>query len=438
MADIQQVSTNKRKRQADEQDEEGFDEDTPACQSCRKRKAKCSRQQPCRQCTRLRVNCVYDERRLRPGIRTGAIEALNQRVSAVEQMLLGQAFLLKPLLATGVQDDRAESFTERVAAMKQILIDATHRESRGEASRPSTMLPRAGAFQHTPELKAETDLPANMSHLIDLYFEQVHRWIPVLHIESFKERARSLSTQPKLVTVLHAISSICLRLDDSNPWSDPAATHARCQRHRNFAMLCSMENFSVENLQALVIIAFDTGDRLEVEGGHRHVEQLQLSVEDEMDEGEKQMTRKPLMSRTAFLPRPKTWIEEEERRRVFWTVFLMDCFCSIATGWNNSLTDVDVRRRLPCEGRLWASGKPVRTPYFGIAARSSAAAVGSQMSLPNSERFYTLEEEVDCIGGFAFCIEAVENLNLITIYLLPKAISQLPGYARGSIVAAKV
>lgn len=81
----------------------------------------------------------------------------------------------------------------------------------------------------------------------------------------------------------------------------------------------------------------------------RTVEQLQLSVEDEMDEGEKQMTRKPLMSRTAFLPRPKTWIEEEERRRVFWTVFLMDCFCSIATGYVYALSSTKPADILLCQ-----------------------------------------------------------------------------------------
>lgn len=60
----------------------------------------------------------------------------------------------------------------------------------------------------------------------------------------------------------------------------------------------------------------------------RTVEQLQLSVEDSTEEN----SRQSLINRMAFLKPPLTWIEAEERRRVFWTVFLMDRFCSVATG----------------------------------------------------------------------------------------------------------
>ena len=40
--------------------------------------------------------------------------------------------------------------------------------------------------------------------------------------------------------------------------------------------------------------------------------------------------------------------------------------------WNTSLTSDDVRRRLPCDGGLWAEEEPVITPYFGIWDKSAA------------------------------------------------------------------
>ena len=64
-------------------------EDGPACQSCRRRKSRCSKQQPCAQCERLEVECLYDERR-RPGFKTGALDSLSQRLANLEQMFLGQ------------------------------------------------------------------------------------------------------------------------------------------------------------------------------------------------------------------------------------------------------------------------------------------------------------------------------------------------------------
>lgn len=63
----------------------------------------------------------------------------------------------------------------------------------------------------------------------------------------------------------------------------------------------------------------------------RSVEQLQLSVED----GEEDSLRNGdeyLFRRMSFLKSVNNWVESEERRRVFWNVFLMDRFCSIGTG----------------------------------------------------------------------------------------------------------
>lgn len=64
----------------------------------------------------------------------------------------------------------------------------------------------------------------------------------------------------------------------------------------------------------------------------RTVEQLRLSVE---EEEERTMEGEYLIRRMSFLREPEFWPEAEERRRVFWNVFLMDRFCSIATGYDN-------------------------------------------------------------------------------------------------------
>lgn len=144
----------------------------------------------------------------------------------------------------------------------------------------------------------------------------------------------------------------------------------------------------------------------------RTVEQLRLSVEEEDGRSE---NGDYLIRRMTFLRKSDNWIETEERRRVFWNVFLMDRFCSIATGWNNSLTSADVKRRLPCEGAIWEAGRPVQTPLFGIAERPSTS---QQALTPASERQSADDGELNSIGGFAFCIEATESLNLVTSFFL--------------------
>lgn len=150
----------------------------------------------------------------------------------------------------------------------------------------------------------------------------------------------------------------------------------------------------------------------------RTVEQLQLSVEED-DIAQKNRSGENLLQRMVFLSPSQTWSECEERRRVFWAVFLMDRFCSISTGWNLSLTSADVRRRLPCEGALWEKEVEVQAPHFGISdKRCEYYETSSAHGIPS-----TLDvQENDSIGGFAYCIEAVESLSLVSQFFLHHAV----------------
>lgn len=57
------------------------DPERPSCQGCRRRKLKCSRELPtCSQCHRLGSPCVYDAKRNKPGLKTGAVESLSRRI----------------------------------------------------------------------------------------------------------------------------------------------------------------------------------------------------------------------------------------------------------------------------------------------------------------------------------------------------------------------
>ncbi|KAI8221305.1 Citrinin biosynthesis transcriptional activator ctnR [Colletotrichum sp. SAR 10_86] len=203
-------------------------------------------------------------------------------------------------------------------------------------------------------LLPEADL---VDSLVEIYFANIHPWIPMLHVRQFRERMLDPEQRPQLSTIFHAIS----------------------------------------------IVGSMT----------RTVEQLQLSVEDE----DQPPASKRLIKRMEFLKPCRFWSEREERRRVFWNIFLMDRFCSIATGWNFSLTSADVKRRLPCEGALWEAGKPLQTPtpYFGVADQSS----GATGTLPSAR---PEEAAQDSLGGFAYCIEATESLSLVTSFFLQQAI----------------
>ena len=61
------------------------DTDTPSCQGCRRRKLKCSREQPvCSHCKRLESPCVYDLKKNKPGVKAGAVGSLSRRVGVFQ------------------------------------------------------------------------------------------------------------------------------------------------------------------------------------------------------------------------------------------------------------------------------------------------------------------------------------------------------------------
>lgn len=160
----------------------------------------------------------------------------------------------------------------------------------------------------------------------------------------------------------------------------------------------------------------------------------------------------PLVQPFTLLPPCQDWTEEEERRRVFWTIFNLDRYCSVTMGWNTSLTSHDVNRRLPCDGITWRKEDPVETPFFGIwdkeagrignpiaflptthpapspqhhrhvddhapAAATPPSAAGST---PGSSFLSPTAATMDmsAVGAFAYSIEATESLSRVNTYFL--------------------
>ena len=417
-------------------------EDGPACQSCRRRKSRCSKQQPCEQCERLNVECMYHDRR-RPGYKTGVIEALTKRLANLEQMFLGQALLLQGKLAadpgsgigppvdlTVAADDSQRTLLAATTQVREQSLQAASQHALHTASPSQPIIPidpprlRSGVQNETLADAAHDDpLPSGsvVRDLVEWYFKNTHRWIPVVHQRRFREDLDSPEGRSKADIVLLSITSVCLRFERPPSMSEPMS-EAISTRCRHAVILRSMECFSVESLQALVILAFDIIGRGQgpsswsiIGSMARTVEQLRLDTESPVDAASGNDKDNYLMRRMTFLPRPKTWVEEEERRRVFWCVFMMDRFCSVATGWSNSIARAEVRRRLPCEGSIWKREVPVQTPFFDSDN-------GVQVSTPTSERLTHETEAVEHIGGFAFCLEASDNLNLVSGFFLQREV----------------
>lgn len=263
------------------------EDDVPACQSCRKKKARCDRAQPCSQCVRFKVTCVYDDRRMKPGLRAGAVDQLYRRIETLENMFLGQEMLWQQVWqalhpnssfpeqvqnATGDTDleQRREQLKTRllepVPYTERANEQEAHKGSMGDVEATTRAAKRRRLnddASSTPSIDVDDDLtailpPEVMDELVDFYYVNIHPWIPVLHVAKFRERMRSPEHRPRVVCILHAIIAVCARFSQSEFLQNENFKTRIAEKSRQKVILDSTESFSVENLQALVILAFET------------------------------------------------------------------------------------------------------------------------------------------------------------------------------------
>ncbi|KAH8556082.1 fungal-specific transcription factor domain-containing protein [Umbelopsis sp. PMI_123] len=368
----------------------------PACVQCRKRKHKCSRGEPCQSCMASGAMCYYAEFKKR-GAKPGYIETLTKRMDQLESIVLGQSLLLA---SQGLMPQSDGPLSQKLDHLRHgLMLNADRDGSTSHCSSPQNDRKRKRSFSN----ESETDniLPPEdlLKDLCRLYFEQLHPWIPILHQDTFEEKCKSPN---RSILVLQAITAATIKFTNLDQM-EQEYYYKRC---RQAVLLASMDRFSVETLQASIIIAYDTigsgrGPRSWsiVSSATRIVEQLGLAGEDD------DMDNNKLLNRVGFLVPAKTVTETEERRRIFWSIFQMDRFCSVTTGWNTSLTSSDVKRRLPTEGSLFKYMIYKKTRYFNI-----------------SDPDVDSTDVNDALGGYAYVIEATECLNRVATFLLHEKI----------------
>ncbi|KAJ5812054.1 hypothetical protein N7474_008355 [Penicillium riverlandense] len=423
----------------------------------------------------LPKNC-YDGDREKPGIKTGAVEALRRRVETLEDAVFqqGKAGTNEPCQSTNDPSSLASALCEGLELLLGKLqsnspqkrrwsevVDEPLEEVNFEDDPLPQPLPlstssnkrRRGNERRIiepddlPGLSSTLPPPKVLEAVVNLFFDLVQPWVPIFHEKRFRQRMENPDDNPALEVVLHAMVVALLRhVYPRELIVDLGDIESICERSRKIVVLTAMDDLHVENLQALIIICFeDIGSgRLSrawpiVGSLTRTVEYLQLSVESENHD------KDPVLQPRPSLPQAKDWVEEEERRRVFWTIFNLD-------RWNTSLTSNDVHRRLPADGGLWHNEEAVTTPFFGIWDRS-AGKIGRLIAFlptdynasePSNNGFSstqgnnciptTSDEKVDMstVGAFGYRIEATESLSRVTTFFLQQKINYRDRQEMGS------
>ncbi|KAH6876390.1 hypothetical protein B0T10DRAFT_465294 [Thelonectria olida] len=404
----------------------------PSCSGCRKRKLKCSRKKPaCSNCERLQTveRALFGQAHAEENSNPAAVESerfrradIPSNLEAVLSTLAGELQRLNQNIASPspIRPDQTQQVTTH---------GARKRKRREELpSRANILRVPVASRVKWPNFPTTTRYSHEAVDItLDDYFSHVQPWIPMIREASFRTRVQN---QDKNVTVIvHAMMVATNRYGEEE--DDPDEVNDATEELRKHVLLAALDGLTLENLQALIIIAFtDIGD------GHldrawpiiasltRTVEYMKLSVETEDSQ-----QRPAVLPSTAFLAPPRGWIEEEERRRVFWNVFILDRFSSVLNG-------------LPICGGRWYEDDPAVTPYFGIWDRSRAKIGNSITFLPDhypsppppsgseavdpessgsssqSHRAPSNSVDMSMVGAFAYYVESIESLSQITTYFL--------------------
>lgn len=242
--------------------------------------------------------------------------------------------------------------------------------------------------------------------LVDLFFKHINTWAPILHRRSTLDSLFGSSSLDEADRILlHAIVATSLRFSNDVRLSEQVRERLHSNSKQK-VLLYGLESSSVKALQALVILALDiVGCSNGPPGWNllaliaRGVVQLGLAVETTS------VSVSPLYPsiytlRAMVLPEPQDWIEDESRRRLFWMVYLLDRYATIATAFEFALDDKEIDRKLPCRDDLFARNQPVETRWFKTSDR-----LDYSMNKPEN------------LGSFSYYIEIVGILSRIHRFL---------------------
>ncbi|USP79164.1 uncharacterized protein yc1106_06438 [Curvularia clavata] len=443
----QSSASNKRKRPL-----------SVSCETCKQRKVKCDRASPaCSWCLKNHSPCVYLPRK-KPGLRAGYGRELEARLDKLEALLAQQqsqinhlssnqvatsgpspqqvtAFRSPPVVQTPhIPRPETALFIQKPTFPSQNAIHAPYSNGVTDNRPPSSSVtahsyapedmtsiggslsrdpytPYSEQFQSTMARnlgQTDADFPPYdlLYGLVDLFFKHINTWCPILHRQSTLNSLFGDTTLEEADRIiLHSVVATTVKFS-----TDQRLTpEKRARYHKNSkdkVLLYGIENSSVKSLQALVILALDVVGCSNGPPGWnllalitRSVVQLGLSVESYSPSVAPQIASIYTL-RAMTLPEPKDWIEEESRRRLFWMIYVLDRYATVATAFEFALDDKEIDRRLPCRDDLYARNVPVETRWFHTPTRSDYS-----MNRPEN------------LGSFSYLIEILGILTRIHKFL---------------------
>jgi hypothetical protein len=100
--------------------------------------------------------------------------------------------------------------------------------------------------------------PKVLDVLVDTFCSVLHPWIPFLHLSRFKDQVADLESRPELRIIHHAIVAATMKhVAEDAVGMSRADMDRQVRFSKKVVLLNAMNSLTIENIQALIIIAFN-------------------------------------------------------------------------------------------------------------------------------------------------------------------------------------
>jgi len=381
-----------------------------SCVTCQARKVKCDRVRPsCGWCEKNGRQCSYSKKQ-RPGPKPGSGHDLAEKVSRLESVVqllskqLEDHICVRSSIESGSTASQSPQVPERRAHdvlpptpsvgegnklswLSQVtLSDQTQPDQVARDTTPkyqnetyvrafTPVTPHISPSLNTTvgwqseTVEPELPPPEQLYVLVDLYFKHINTWIPMLdRVITFDILSRQWVPDESDRVLLHAIVFVSLRFS-RDPTHTPEVRELYRRSLKRRVQMYSLDHSNIRTIQSMVLLTVDmlgTSHCPETSNMVAMITQSILNFRLGFELGHSvnssgQATTSVLRSR--LLPPPSSWIENEERRRLFWVVYSMDRYTTLGSHSRFGIDEKTARRRLPCRYDLFSEDRHVETRW---------------------------------------------------------------------------
>ncbi|GAA6032185.1 hypothetical protein JCM8097_007113 [Rhodosporidiobolus ruineniae] len=250
----------------------------------------------------------------------------------------------------------------------------------------------------------KSDLPPIevLSTLFDLFFDNVAAYAPLV-LRTDLEPTIVPDGTLEWPIVVYGVVAASLRFSFDPFWASLPSKESYHEAARNRVILHSTSTTSVASLQALTLVALDdliSHPTPQSWGALALVTRTAAHMLLYQEEPNVQHSNGSHVSPLKLLGTSSSFFEEECRRRLFWSMFLLDRWSASATGWDFAFSEQQIARKLPAPAEAWPTMQdPTTAPLFRSAYYNPSSLVSPQIHSSTFDVHFTaLIEIIDLLG----------------------------------------